>query len=174
MKKILLSIIAVVFLFACSPESDYRERSAKPDRLHRSVKQVTDVIVHDIFSPPVASRIYAYMSIAGYEAAIPADKRFQSLAGQLNGLQPAPKPEEGAEYCYELAATEAMLKVGRTLVFSEDKMDVFYNNLMKEFQDTGIRDDVYTRSIDYGRKVADHIIAWSGKDTYKQSRSFPK
>ena len=142
--------------------------------MHRSVKQVTDVIVHDIFSPPVAARIYTYMSIAGYEAAIHQDEKYVTLAGQLKGLEPVPKPEEGVEYCYQLASVQAMLKVGRTLVFSEDKMDGFYEKIMQEFKDTDIPDEVYERSIAYGIQVADHIVAWSGKDNYKQSRSFPK
>lgn len=146
----------------------------RPDFLHRSVKQVTDVIVHDIFSPPVAARIYTYMSIAGYEAAINQDEKYLTLAGQLKGLEPVPKPEEGVEYCYPLASVQAMLKVGRTLVFSEDKMDGFYEKIMQEFKDTDIPDEVYERSIAYGTQVADHIIAWSGTDNYKQSRSFPK
>ena len=174
MKKILLSIIAVVFLFACSPESDYRERSAKPDRLHRSVKQLTDIIVHDIFSPPVASRIYAYVSIAAYEAARHQDSTLMSLAGRLNGLDPLPKPQDDGEYCYPLAAVQATLHVGRALVFSEDKLDEFYKKIMEEYRDSGIPDEVYERSVDYGTKVAEHIIAWSSKDNYKQSRSFPK
>ncbi len=46
-----------------------------PDYLHRSVKKVTDVIVHDIYSPPVASRIYAYITIAGYEAAVTGNQK---------------------------------------------------------------------------------------------------
>jgi len=162
-------------LFSCSGDNDeWRTKVDRPDFLHRSVKQVTDVIVHDIFSPPVAARIYTYMSIAGYEVAIHRDEKYVTLAGQLKGLEPVPTPEEGVEYCYQLASVQAMLKVGRTLVFSEDKMDGFYEKIMQEFKDTDIPDDVYERSIAYGIQVADHIIAWSGKDNYKQSRSFPK
>ena len=162
-------------LFSCSGDNDeWRTKVDRPDFLHRSVKQVTDVIVHDIFSPPVAARIYTYMSIAGYEVAIHQDEKYVTLAGQLKGLEPVPTPEEGVEYCYQLASVQAMLKVGRTLVFSEDKMDGFYEKIMQEFKDTDIPDEVYERSIAYGIQVADHIIAWSGKDNYKQSRSFPK
>ena len=162
-------------LFSCSGDNnEWRTKVNQPEFLHRSVKQVTDVIVHDIFSPPVAARIYTYMSIAGYEAAIHQDEKYVTLAGQLKGLEPVPKPEEGVEYCYQLASVQAMLKVGRTLVFSEDKMDGFYEKIMQEFKDTDIPDEVYERSIAYGIQVADHIIAWSGKDNYKQSRSFPK
>jgi hypothetical protein len=38
----------------------------------------------------------------------------------------------------------------------------------------GIPTDVYKRSLAYGEKVANHIIAWADKDNYKQTRSFPK
>jgi hypothetical protein len=53
-------------------------------------------------------------------------------------------------------------------------MDVFYEQMMKKFRDSGMPDEVFERSVAYGSKVADHIIAWSSKDNYKQSRSFPK
>jgi hypothetical protein len=176
MKTSLFGVLAFsAILFSCSSDDiEWRSKVDRPDFLHRSVKQVTDVIVHDIFSPPVAARIYTYMSVAGYEAAIHRDQQYVSVANQLTGLEPVPQPLQGVEYCYELAAVQAMLKVGRTLVFSEDKMDVFYNKIMDEFKDTGIPDDIFDRSIAYGTQVADHIIAWSGKDNYKQSRSFPK
>jgi len=175
MKQLVALLSVFVWLTSCQSEKkDWKTLSKDPENLHRSVKQVTDVIVHDIFSPPVASRIYAYMSIAGYEAAIQDDSRYASLAGQLKGFEAVPKPEPGVEYCFQLAAVQAMLKVGRTLVFSEDKMDAFYEPMMKSFKDTGMPDEVFERSVAYGTKVADHVLAWSSKDNYKQSRSFPK
>src|SRR5688572_30167636 len=169
-----LILFGVVFISCSSDENEWKFKVERAEFLHRSVKQVTDVIVHDIFSPPVAARIYTYMSVAGYEAAIHQDEKYVTLAGQLSGLEPVPQPEEGVEYCFQLASVQAMLKVGRTLVFSEDKMDVFYAKIMEEFKDTGIPEEVFDRSIAYGTAVADHIMAWSGKDNYKQSRSFPK
>lgn len=176
MKRLILSLLVIaVALFSCSDDdNDWRNEVDRSDYLHRSVKQVTDVIVHDIFSPPVASRIYTYMSVAGYEAALHNDNKFVTLAGQLTGLEPVPQPDPSQEYSFQLSAAHAMLRVGRALVFSEDKMDAFYNNLMEEVRDSGIPDDVFDRSIAYGTQVADHIIAWSGKDNYKQSRSFAK
>ena len=168
-------IVLVVLVFACSSNSgEYKAKVQNPEFTHRTLKKITDLIVHDIFSPPVAARIYAYASIAGYEALIPQDSKYVSMAGQLNGLEATPKPEEGKEYCYPLASVQAMMKVGKALVFSEDKMDEFYTKIMQEFKDTGIPDDVYERSTNYGIAVADHILAWSSKDNYKQSRSFPK
>jgi hypothetical protein len=167
--------LSIALLLGCSDEAgNYSIAASNPEFIHRALKQVTDRIVHDIFSPPVASRIYAYASVAGYEAVRHADPNLQSLAGQLTGLDTVPAPLKGEDYSYELAAVKAILQVGRTLVFSEANMDVFYNIMMAEFKATGIPDEVFDRSIDYGQQVADHIIKWSSKDNYKQTRSFPK
>ena len=175
MRKCFWSLLLAGVFFACSsPKEDYKTKVQNPEFIHRSIKEITDLIVHDIFSPPVASRIYAYTSVAAYEALIPMDKNYISLAGQLHGLTEVPKPDPNLEYCYPLASVQAALKVGKALVFSEDRMEEFYASMMEEFKDAGVPEDVFNRSIEYGTKVADHIMAWSSKDNYKQSRSFPK
>jgi hypothetical protein len=175
MKKIISIVSAFFLVISCStPNVEYKNKVNSPEYLHRSIKKITDVIVHDIFSPPVASRIYTYVSVAAYEAARHQDSAFVSLAGQVHGLEPVPQPEKNVEYCFPLASVQAALMVGRTLVFSEDKMDEFYNLILKDYKDSGMPSEVFDRSIDYGLKVASHIIAWSSKDNYKQSRSFPK
>lgn len=179
MRIVITAIVLSICFLSCSTlreeaREDWRLTTQDPEYIHGAVKQVTDVIVYDIFSPPVAARIYAYMSIAGYEAARHQDGKFESLAGKLNGFEKTPGPEEGQEYSYSLASTQAMLKIGRTLVFSEDKMDVFYDSIMTQFKNTGMPEDVFERSVAYGNKVAEHVLAWASKDNYKQSRSFPK
>jgi hypothetical protein len=175
-KSVIFFLFLIIGLVGCSRKDDgsWKAKIKNPDLLHRSVKQVTDVIVHDIFSPPVASRIYIYMSVAAYEAAIPGNPQYNSLAGQLRDLKPVPKPDPALEYSFELASVQAALKVGRTLVFSDDKMEEFVQALMKEVRETGIPEEVMERSLAYGDAVAAHVIAWSGGDNYKQSRSFPK
>ncbi len=175
--KLYTLLLVCLMVTACSvsvPNEDYKPKVADADFIHRSVKQVTDVIVHDIFSPPVSSRIYVYMCVAGYEAAVPGNPEYLSLAGQLKGLTPVPKPNEGEEYCFPLASVEAMLAVGKNLIFSEDKVEAFHTEIMQEFHDIGVPDDVFERSVAYGQTVAKHIMQWSAGDNYKQSRSFPK
>jgi hypothetical protein len=174
LKVVLLFLTGLII--SCNPPSDgsYKERVQDARFIHKSVKKVTDLIVYDIFSPPVASRIYAYSSIAGYEAMIPQDPSYRSMAGQLKGLEKLPAPEAGKEYCYPLASVEAMLKVGKALVFSDAEMDTFNLKILQEFQSAGVPDDVFERSIAFGDAVAAHVLAWSSKDNYKQTRSFPK
>ncbi len=176
MKKLTLIVLSAIIVAGCSQKSnrDWKKDTQNPEFLHRSVKHVTDVIVHDIFSPPVATRIYSYMSIAAYEAAIQGNEEYISLAGQLRDLKPVPKPDPSLEYSFEIASVQAALKVGRTLVFSDDKMEDFVQKVLAELRQSGISEEVLERSLQYGNAVADHVIAWSGSDNYKQSRSFPK
>src|SRR5258706_2668592 len=170
-----LIFIMLVFLFSCSDnKGEYKTKVQDPEYFHRSMKEITDRIVHDIFSPPVASRIYSYASLAGYETIIHQDKNYVTLAGQLDGLEKFPQPDSTQEYCYPLAATEAMLKVGRALIFSEEDLDKFYNREMQEFRNMGVPDNVFERSVAFGDSVAKHVLRWSSKDNYKQSRTFSK
>ncbi|NJB85535.1 hypothetical protein GGR26_001280 [Lewinella marina] len=163
-------------LVACGEDvnPNYQEEVADPEYFHRSVKQLTDVIVHDIFSPPVASRIYSYSSIAGYEALAAGDPNLRSLAGQIPHLEPAPAPPAQTEIAYPLAAVVAHLKVGKSLIFSEDRMDEFREQLLAEIRKVGMPAEVFDASVAYGDAVADHVIAWYDGDMYKQTRTFPK
>src|SRR5687767_77908 len=100
MKHILVKLTTLCLILAsCSSakKEDWKIVTQDPELVHGAVKQVTDVIVHDIFSPPVAARIYTYMSVAGYEIAIQSNSKYISLAGQLKGLEAPPKPEAGQE-----------------------------------------------------------------------------
>jgi len=174
MKKLYIILSVIACLASCSPPGEYKKKANNPEQLHRTVKKITDIIVHDIFSPPVANRIYSYTSIAAYEAARHQDSSLVSLANQLRALAPVPEPEPNVEYCFPLAAVQAALVTSKSFLFSEDMRSEFYNSIMKEYKDSGMPSDVYDRSIAYGTKVAEHIVAWSSKDNYKQTRSYPK
>lgn len=168
---------AVLLLFSlnCSvPPEVYGPKTENPEFLRRSLKQLSDVIVYDIFSPPVASRVYAYPCIAAYEILAFSNESHRSFAGQLKGLDPVPTPEEGKEYCFPIASTHAFLTVGKALVFSEDSIVQFEMQLAKEFKEIGVPAGVRERSIAYGEAVAAHILAWADKDNYKQTRTFPR
>jgi len=169
-----LLVLFFLQLAACTSGDWSQEEAADPQLTHRAMKRITDVIVHDILSPPVAARIYSYSSIAGYEALRPGYPSYRTLAGQLNELEPMPRPEEGLEYCFPLASVHAMLTVGKALIFSEDTISAYQEETYQAFREMGIPGDVYQRSMDYGKAVADHILAWSSKDHYKETRSYPK
>lgn len=172
------STIALFSLFqpSCTQpyNKNYQAEANDPKYLHKGIRLITDVIRHDIFSPPVASRIYAYSTVAAYEALIPGYPQYQSLAGQLNGLTPGPQPEAGKEYCFPLASTTALLAVGKKLIFSEGNIKEMQDSVVTDFQQLNMPPEVFDRSVAYGNAVAKHIIEWLQSDHYSQTRSAPK
>lgn len=165
--------LALAFVIGCRSDA-YKTQAENPELLHRGMRRITDIMRHDIFSPPVASRIYVYSAIAAYEALRPGYEGYRSLAGQVNGLSNVPQPEAGKEYCFPLASITALTKVGRHLVFSEERIDALKDSMLADFARMDIPRDVYNRSVAYGEAVADHIITWSKGDNYAQTRSLPK
>ncbi len=167
--------LAGLTLMGCeSTNPNFQEEAADPAYFHRSMKKLTDVIVHDIFSPPVASRIYAYPSIAAYEIAAQGDKAYQSMVGQLTDLDALPQPEADKEYCFPLASIHALLKVGKELIFSLDSISAFQDKIYQEFEAVGMPKAVYRRSLAYGDEVAAAIMEWAKKDMYNETRTYPK
>jgi hypothetical protein len=140
--------------------------------MHRSMQHLTDVTVHDIFSPPVASRIYAYPSIAAYEILASKDSTYRSLAGQLHGLEPIPAVPEGANH--EIAAIQTLLLLSKALIFSEDKMDVYIHQWHEELEKKGWSNNEKEITLAYADKVKQHFLDWADKDNYKQTRTFEK
>lgn len=172
-KNITFLLFFLLFASSCKKvDADYAKQLSKADFLHQSMKNLTDIIVHDIFSPPVASRIYAYPSIAAYEIFAQSDNSINSLAGKIKDLKPIPKAKK--DILPSIAAVQAFNLVGKQLIFSEDKMEAFQETLLNQFKKINAPSGLLDNSIEYGQKVANHILAWADKDNYKQTRSFPK
>lgn len=176
MRYVFFIILMAVCPFVHGREGakDWKTKTENADYIHRAIKKVTDVMVYDIYSPPVTSRTYTYISVAAYEAAINANKKYVSFAGQLHDLTPVPKPDANKQYSFTLAAAYAALTVGKSMVISEEKINAFLDALVKEFKAAGMPDDVFINSIDYGKKVAAHIMNWAAKDQYKETRAMAK
>ncbi|MBL6449076.1 vanadium-dependent haloperoxidase [Fulvivirga sp. 29W222] len=168
-KKYFLILVMIV---AVSCNETRQNVSIEADKLHDSMQLLSDVIVHDIFSPPVASRIYAYASITAYEILAQNDANYLSLAGQLHGLESIPEPAEVVDY--EVAAIEGFLLASRKLIFSEDKIEAYRQQWHQELLDMGLDQAVYDNSMAYAQQVVDHIFVWADKDNYKETRTFQK
>ncbi|MBC7791208.1 MAG: vanadium-dependent haloperoxidase [Anaerolineae bacterium] len=172
-KWALLAVPAVTALQLGCANAD-RKASTEAELLHSAVHQLTQVIVYDIFSPPQASRAYAYASIAAYETFRQGNPAYQTLAEQVNGLSQVPVPDPGVEYYLPLAGVHAFMTVGKALTFSQDRMDSLRSVMHNRVRRMDIPAPVFERSVAYGDNVAQHILAWASKDFFIQSRGYPK
>ena len=171
MKKGFLGIFTIlVFALGCNTPKE--PITISPEEYHASVDKVTEVMIHDIFSPPVASRIFAYPNVTAYEILAIGNADYTSLAGQLTDLTAIPKPEADAPINHELAALIAHMEMSKRLIFSEDKIEVFRDSLYTKWQNQNQGE--FEASKDYAMTVVGHIAAWMDKDNYKQTRTMPK
>ncbi|MDB5013399.1 MAG: phosphoesterase, partial [Daejeonella sp.] len=173
MLKIAMVIITTIALFpGCNKKQSARINDA--DILHNNEDQLTQIIIYDVFTPPVASRIYSYSSLAAYEAVRFTDpEKYQSIVSKLNGFNEMPKPEQSKDYNYTLAATKAFFTVVRKVVFSVDSLDAYENRTYADFKE-GMDDSTYARSVRFGESVGKAVLERSATDNYKLTRGKPK
>ena len=170
LKKLSLLVLSAVLITSCSKEE--KPLVVTPDDYNNAVDKVTEVIIHDIFSPPVASRIYAYSNMAAYEVLVQNNPDYKSLAGQIHELGETPKPDADAAVNYDVAALVAQIEMAKSLIFSEDRITEMRDSLYMQWKEQNPTELEASKA--YGLKVADHIKAWMDGDMYKQTRTMPK
>jgi len=175
LQKIFLVGVSL-FLINCTTEKNtmYVEKIQNPEFFQSAMQNLTDIIVHDIFSPPVASRVYLYPTVAAYE--IIAQKypdKYNSLVGQVKELSTIPSPSD-KNVNYHLASLFAFNTVGKALIFSENKMELFEKNFKTQLKELNVPSKVIKASEAYGQAVAVFIKEWASKDMYSQTRTYPK
>lgn len=171
--RILTGGIIVLSIISCQKKQLHKNLT-DADILHNNQDQLTQVIIYDVFSPPVASRLYVYASLASYEAIRFSKEGTPSLTEKLKDFGSMPQPEANKEYNYSLAASKSFFNVVHNVkVFSIDSLKKYEESLFNGFKEE-LDDSVYQRSVAFGDTVARVILARAKKDGYFQSRGKAK
>ena len=170
--KILIATALIIAFAGCNLKKKAKLLSDEAV-LHENVDQLTQVIIYDVFSPPVASRIYGYTSLAAYEAMRFANPKYNSIVSQLNGFKPLPQPQKGKKYNFALAATKAFFTVAHKVTFSVDTLKKYEDKVFAMYQDN-LDDSTFIRSIDFGEKMGKAVLGRAAFDNYPQTRGKPR
>jgi hypothetical protein len=165
----------ILFLTGCFGITNccFAQRATKiyPDYLQpdHAVNAVTMVMVHDVTSPPVAARYYAYCMLGAYNVVsvnnkkIPALSSFIKSYGSTNYLDTV-----SSKYDYKIAAYYSILETARQLLPSgfmlKDDQDAFIQLLLK----TGVKQSLITTSIKVAETASAAIVSYSKSDKYSQ------
>ncbi len=176
-KTKLLGILCTLIFVRCSNfenKNNYENKLKNPEFFQEAIQNLTDIVVYDIFSPPVATRVYLYPTIAAYEImAKKYPQEYHTLSGQVKDLKPILSPEND-QVNFNLAALFAFNEVGKKLVFSQDRMDQYLTKFLQKLEDLDVPKSVIKASEKYGLNVAEDILIWASEDMYSQTRTFPK
>lgn len=136
--------------------------------------------MEDILSPPVAGRVYAYASLAGWETWCAAANAPDLATGLAPGLaersllprlpdaEPLPPPPPGVNA--SVASMQAFLSTAKALVFTEDFLDAFEREWLNGLPGQ----DEIAASRAYGQLAAEHFIRYAQSDRYPQTRTMTK
>lgn len=176
MKSRLVFACLILVLFSACRENYLGEKEtqlilSEPTYFNEAFEKLTEVIVHDIFSPPVASRVYAYPTIAAYETIASKVEGYQSYGQRLNGLDQMVIETPSEDANTELAALVAFLRTAQALVFSQDEIEQFLGELKTSLQNEKIDPRVLDASFTLGQNVSAQIIEWANTDNYAETRS---
>ena len=145
-------------------------RSVSPESIILSwYKLILELVRHTpTYSPPVASRSFAYVGVAVFEALASGSPLLKTLAGQLNGLKPLTPRATGQAYDEALVLNAVLENAvrdffGNTGPTGQHVMERFSAKRRDEARD-GIAQDVIERSEAYGQAVMAHILEWSSSD----------
>ena len=142
-------------------------------------KLVLELVRHTpTYSPPVASRAFAYLGVTSYEVMASGRPEMQSLAGQLTDLAPLPAPagvvDEGVVMHAALAQSVRAF-FGNTGPSGQQAMDRM-DDALRAAVVAGLPDAVVARSAAHGRAIAGAIWLWSEADggAVVQNMGFPR
>lgn len=178
MKIRYIKLFVGLFIVVSSCKNQYNEKDLdlyfenSPSVLNH---KLTDVIVSDIFTPPVASRIYAYSNIAGYEAIRFQDgNQYKSFTGQLKELKSLPEPQQDVSYYFPLASMVAFTEVAQSLVFDRESIQKVQDDMLADVREIGIDEEIYQNSVNLGKAIGENILQWAKEDGYNKRTALPR
>lgn len=132
-------------------------------------------IANEKLSPPVASRIYGYTGVLVYESVIGGMPEYQTLVGQVNGLEELPRPDLNAEYDWLTVMNESLyLGINYLLERAITGDIVTIDNMraaqLEDRKAAGVSEEVIMRSKAYARDLAYAVEEWAKTDGFDATR----
>jgi hypothetical protein len=172
MMRILICCSSLLLIFSGCRSKGEQMQLPGAELQHFCNQTLTDVIVYDIITPPVASRMYAYSNLAYYEALRHPADTFPSFLQQLKGFDVSAEMRPPAAINHRLAAALAFMKVAKALAFSKDSITVAEKKITLLFTDLPV--STYDLSEKWAQQIATTLLKRAFIDRYKMTRGMPK
>ncbi len=169
----MIRAILTSLILSLLPPFSYSSASAEtrpdPVAVHQDwYRLVLELVRHTpTYTPPVASRAFAYLGVTTYEVDAALGATLQSMSGQLNGLAAAPLPPTDPvdpALVLHVALSESVLNFfGNTGPTGQRAIQITRDEMTARLI-AGLDADLVDRSSAYGHAMATHILTWSASD----------
>ena len=163
---IVISLSTVLFAQSKSGTSDYI----------KALKQVTDVMIHDVTSPVAAGRYYAYVTLAAHETSAQFDKgsntSFAKAFNKYAGAKIAAGMLQNGEA--SLSTIYSIYLMGQKLLPSGFMLKAPGDSLLKNAETRGYSSEQIMASKQISEAVVAAIASYVATDNFKQLSSLPR
>ncbi|MEA1786416.1 vanadium-dependent haloperoxidase [Arenibacter sp. GZD96] len=166
--KLLFGLLSVLLVVRCSvPEiKDYTPQDVALEWAKMAL-YITQHTPQN--SPPYSARGFGYIGYTMYESVVHSSPKHQSVAGELNDLQKLPEPEAGAPYDWVISLNAGQASILKNIYnqTSDDnkaKIDSLEQLFNTYFSNKINDDEIFNRSVAYGKSIANTIFEWSKTD----------
>ncbi|MGC4038353.1 MAG: vanadium-dependent haloperoxidase [Chitinophagaceae bacterium] len=174
MRLSIYTAILILMAASCTHPNDYTKITGNPLLFTHTVHELNQIVMGNNFGPIVASRNYYYASVAAYEViAAGYPRKFESLSGQLHGLGVMPKPVN-VNIDFDFGALLAFCSLGEAVTFPAGSMREYTDSLKQLVSEHGMSPEILGATSAFADSISAVILAWSKKDNYAESRSYPK
>ena len=176
--QIFIISLALFFCTNCNLQESQNDNVPPNDYsylIHDLNSLLLDAVVQDGFTPPVASRAFAYPNIAAYEAVVKGGQgNLKSLVNQLNGFNSLPTPEVDAPYDRNVVMIKAFTNVAVNMVYRDHILETGEKKLLNKLKVELNDSKKFKNSIEFGEQLAKAINEWANADFYNETRSMSK
>jgi len=144
----------------------------KEEFLNRQVQpalfSITRIMMHDVVSPPVASRYYYYCTLGAYAVVASYDDAFPHPSRWVQKLDPMTGFQQGSTRLNaDLAALFCIYETALLFLPSGNDILSEYEKVKNECFENGYSRSAVNLAIDHAKRTAQSILAFSQNDGYR-------
>jgi hypothetical protein len=173
MSRFFIIIFLLITLFSCE-NKEAKTLVVESSDIQKVIQPMTDLMIHDITNPPLASRFFSYACLAGYEVVSQNDTSFHTMHGVINEYPKIEKPTALGTFSYQLAAILAMFETAKKLQPSGKLMDDFEVKYIDSCQKKGFPKEIINNSLKYAQAISPQILKYAKTDKYNRISNFPR
>lgn len=170
----LLLVVLVCLIVSCTDSHKNNTEIFTSQDLRKSNEVLLEGVMDGAFSPPVASRIYAYSHIAHYLTLQSFYKdSLVDLSSKLNDLDLKSTANKD-NVNPELSGLLAFSQIGKKLIYAEHFFNDHIDSLKTKALNNGLSKEVISSSEDYALHISQQISEWIDKDMYIETRTYDR
>ena len=174
MSKSIIGIFFVVSFFLAGCKNNQEKQQFTNEDITRVIGKVTDIMVHDVTNPPLASRFFSYACLAGYEVVSQNDTSFKSYKNLLNKYPFFERPDSIQNYSYQLAAILSMLQTAKKMQPSGSLLEQYEKQFLDSCLKAGYSEKLVANSKNYATLVSRKILAYAQEDGYNKISNYKR